>query len=189
MENIVWKDIIINGIISHYEVNNIGQIRNKTTGNILKPELDRYGYLKLNINVDNKKYTKTVHRLVAIAFIPNPENKPQVNHINGIKTDNRVENLEWATAKENTVHAYSNGLIHIKCGSEHHNSKYTDKQIHLVCKLLENKIPLKLISYISKMNRGHIINIKNGSIWTHISSKYDINYHKNTNINLLDIRN
>jgi hypothetical protein len=94
-----------------YEVSTLGRIRSlhkKRGGGILKP-FPRNGYLFICFCKDGqKRQNQAVHRVVATAFIHNPENKPQVNHINCNRTDNRLENLEWATASENNKHAYDN---------------------------------------------------------------------------------
>lgn len=87
-----------------YEVSNLGKIRNKNTKRILKQAI-RGGYSTLSLtNNSCKRVSLGAHRLVAIEFIPNPENKPQVNHINKNRSDNCVSNLEWTTAKENNIH-------------------------------------------------------------------------------------
>lgn len=83
------------------------------------------GYEQIDLRIDKTRKPTYIHRLVALMFIPNPENKPCVNHKNGIKTDNRVENLEWCTHKENQKHAYSTGLNKNLYGENARNVKLT----------------------------------------------------------------
>lgn len=94
----------------NYEVSSEGRVRNTKTGRILRPNLNEGGYQQVNLYLDRKPKLFRVHRLVASTFIPNPENKRTVNHINGDKTDNRVDNLEWASDSENVSHAFRAGL-------------------------------------------------------------------------------
>lgn len=85
-----------------YSVSDTGEVRNDKTGRTLKPLITGHGYYRVHLSPGKKRFP--IHRLVADAFIPKTEGKTQINHKNGIKTDNRVENLEWCTASENCLH-------------------------------------------------------------------------------------
>lgn len=99
-----WVDLDF--IPGTYEISNKGKVRNKVTGLILKTGIDRYGYEKINLSIKGKKYYTTIHRLVARAFLPAIPDKTQVNHKDGNKLNNHVDNLEWVNAKENVGHSY-----------------------------------------------------------------------------------
>lgn len=103
-----WRDI--EGYEGLYQVSDDGQVFSIRAKRARKIHVRKDGYLYVSLHKDGKVIEPGVHRLVAKAFVPNPENKREVNHINGIKTDNRVDNLEWMTPKENTAHAFYTGL-------------------------------------------------------------------------------
>ena len=140
----IWKGI--EGYEKSYQVSNLGRVKSLkghliTKAGVVKPRHERImnqtlknnGYKTIMLSVDNVQKRFYVHRLVAIAFIENAENKSEVNHINCIKTDNRVKNLEWNTSTENKNHAMNNNLI--PKGEKSYSSKLTEKNILAIRRL------------------------------------------------------
>lgn len=109
MQEEKWKNI---KEASNYEVSNLGNVRNKTTLKILKGRLSKSGYLQVSLKIDkiNKFSNRYIHRLVAQYWIENPENKKEVNHKDGNKINNNIDNLEWVTSSENQKHRHSIGI-------------------------------------------------------------------------------
>lgn len=101
-----WK--LIEGFDGIYSVSNYGDVKNNRTGRLMKQRKTEKGYLHINLTKNGKRKAMRINRLVAQVFIPNPENKPQVNHIDFNRENNCVNNLEWVTAQENTQYSVCN---------------------------------------------------------------------------------
>lgn len=125
----VWKSVV--GYEGIYEVSNMGRVKSLTRVIINKGRPCCLKEIILKTPVGNRGYpvvnlmgkSATVHRMVANAFLPNPDNKPEVNHLDGSKTNNRVENLEWNTGTENQIHSYATGLRISAKLSDRYNAK------------------------------------------------------------------
>ena len=168
----VWKPIMEGQCETGYMISNIGTVIGKR-GQLINTIEDN-GYERVSGYFNKRPYKISVHRAVAQAFIPNPENKPQVNHINGNKTFNWVGNLEWATAEENTIHAVNCNLMDFK-GTSHPENVYDIDTIKHVCKLLEDPSMSNVaISKITGVNRSIVYSIRYGISWSHISKEYNI---------------
>lgn len=125
----IWRDI--KDYEGLYQVSNLGRVKNLITGKILKQILQKTGYFSVILCKNGIKTLYLIHRLVAEAFIPNPENKPCIDHINRVRNDNRIENLHWVTHKENMNNPLTKqflsenkkGKYFGRYGSEHQYSK------------------------------------------------------------------
>jgi hypothetical protein len=123
-----------------YSISNFGNVKNNKTGKIIKPQLDDKGYYKVGLHKNGGRKKFKVHRLVGIAFIPNPKNKPQIDHIDNIKTNNNVNNLRWCTNSENNQNKgiTKNNTSGVK-GVDFHKGKWralinnNGKKYHLGC--------------------------------------------------------
>jgi len=175
----IWKNI---ENYEGYQISNLGNIKSlskkikckngfrTTKEKILKLKKSKQGYL--SIQLKNKGISFSVHRLVALAFIDNPENKPQVNHINGIKQDNRIDNLEWCTQSENQKHAYENKLqipsLHKRSNGENQGlSKLKNEDVIFILENYKKGMGIKF-SKLFNVSQTTILNIVNKKIWTHV---------------------
>lgn len=175
-----WETVIYNGQdVDNYEVSNIGTVMNLNSNKLLKIRKNEFGYSCVSIRMpDGKAKIAKVHRLVAMAFIPNPENKREVNHIIPVKDFNWVGNLEWASSAENKYHARRHGLYkdasYNRVGQDRPGTRYSDETVRKVCKLLEEgKQPteIALLLGVSKSLPGCI---KYTGKWSHIAKDYNI---------------
>jgi len=152
-----------------YSVSNYGRIRNDKTGRILKPGKNSCGYFLVVLCKNGIVKTHTIHRLVANAFIPNPENKFTVNHIDGCKTNNHADNLEWNTYSENIQHGYDTGLQKAIKGSKHVNSKLSENQVLEIRHLYTTgEYTYRELGKMFGVNYVHIGDIINRKKWKHI---------------------
>ena len=131
----------IKGFEESYEISDTGLVKSISSGKVLKLSVTPRGYLRTSLS-NGKVKNFFVHRLVAIAFVDNPHNKGFVNHKDCDKKNNHADNLEWVTPKENTHHAWQNGLMTntVKYGEDHPAAKLTDQQL---AEVRERKLPNK----------------------------------------------
>ena len=148
--------------INDYEITNKGEIINKRNNKIVKPEINSKGYLRVRIG--GKKYF--VHRLVAEKYLKNKDNKPQVNHKDGNKLNNCVENLEWVTNLENRKHAVKNGL-QIQ-GSKCPWAKLTEEQVLYIRN--NPNISSRTLSEMYNVSLGAIKDVRNFKSWKQLKS-------------------
>lgn len=169
-----WETIYINGIKTKYQISNFGEVRTKKKLKRKKNVINKYGYVQIQLCVNGKPVTVLVHRLVALAFVknPDPDKFNEVNHINGKKQDNYYGNLEWTDRSGNIKHAYDNAL-RTQNGEDNPHHKYTTKQIVKVCKMLQKGFSVKEISKKTKVSKRTIYHVKYREKWKHISKDYD----------------
>ena len=136
-------------------------------GRVLKQMISGRGYAYVILRKDNIAKHKFIHKEMAIAFIPNPENKPHVNHKDGNKLNNALGNLEWCTAKENTQHAIRTGLLKMN-GEDNPQNKYSKRIIIKMRKLNELGITKKVISNIFNIHPNYVSDIILKKRWKHI---------------------
>ena len=165
----VWRPITD---YEDYQISNFGRVKSFKQDKIIirKPKLNVQGYLRVDLCKGGKQKWFSVHRLVAEAFIPNPEGKPEVNHRFGNKIDNRVSELEWMTGRENKQHAYDTGLK--RSGSDHSRAKFTAEQVRYIREVC---IPGDKEYGISALARKFGVNVEN------ISRIYHRIRYKNVN--------
>lgn len=174
----IWKDAV--GWEGEYEVSNIGRVRSKSRyvkqnywreGKILITCISKLGYEQVPLRTKRMSKNTSIHRLVAQAFIPNPENKPEVNHLDNNRSNNKVENLEWVTKSENLQYSYKTkgrDNVNYMKGEQVKAAKLKEKDIIEIRKMYAENIKIKEISEIYKVGISAIHNIITRKRWKHI---------------------
>lgn len=172
MEN--WKPVAgfeMYQISDQARVRSLHDGRKFKAGHIMSPKLGKWGYFYVNL-YENGKFSKTlkIHRMVAVAFVPNPENKPDVNHKDGNKQNNLPANLEWVTESENVIHAFATGLHSgdRMRGEKNGYAKLTEENVREILRLRADGS--KSLAERFQVSRPHINLILSGKTWKHLHS-------------------
>jgi len=176
----IWKPVV--GYEGTYEVSNQGRVKSLARykkgkvgpcwheEKMMKTPLHHSGYVHCALRRNGKSTSFTIHRLVALAHIPNPDNKPQVNHKDSNRANNHVSNLEWCTMSENMLHGYMHGnkKAYPRYGEKNPACKLTEKQVKEIRELYKNGKLLSQIGAIYNMCEGSVYNITSRKSWKHI---------------------
>lgn len=171
-----WADI--SGYEGVYRVSSKGRVKSlprevdsglggikRLKGRMLKAQTNPFGYQQLELSKGGVRKTHTIHRLVAEAFLLNPENLPAVNHIDGVKANNRASNLEWCTYGHNMKEAFRLGLQPTKKGEGHHRAKLTKAG---VIDILKSDESIQILAERYRVSRAAIRDIRNRRRWAHV---------------------
>lgn len=181
----IWKDV--KGYEGHYQISSAGIVRSldrqvsqwnesakRVTSRLQKsiymsPFYDKDGYLKVQLTRNGERHKFFLHRLVALNFIPNPENKPEVNHKDGVKDNNNLPNLEWNTTSENQRHAIANKLYVTAKGEDSGQAKLKEVEVREIHDLwASGEVTQEYLSQKFGVRTGTISRIVNGIRWRHI---------------------
>jgi DNA-binding transcriptional regulator YiaG len=173
-----WK--FVKGFGKRYQVSNLGSLRSLTDKNnkLVEPHpiktylnkhkmVGRYEAYLYYPNSSNKRKNIKVHTLVAQAFVPNPEKKPEINHIDGNKLNNISTNLEWVTRRENRIHAVKMGLIPFIKGEDRNDSKLTDEKVRYIRKS-KGTISQKELAKMFNLSQATVWAAQNKVTWKHV---------------------
>lgn len=177
-----FRPIVIEGkSFDQYLISNRGRVFNKYTCKFIKPWLSTTGYYRVTLYKEGARFKFFIHRLIATAFVPIPKelilagytgDTLVVNHINGIKTCNDPDNLEWTTIQGNTIHAFVTGLADNSVGENSHLAKMTNAQAIQCCEMLSRGIPVSKIAAEIGVSASSVQHIKSGECWKVLASNY-----------------
>ena len=154
----------------NYAVSYCGKVFRISSEKEMSQYINNDGYLRLRVCHNNKPANAATHVMVAECWVPNPENKPVINHKNGNKSDPNADNLEWVTAADNQRHAVATGLK--QSGEDLYNSKLSDEEAHEICKLLTEGLTVSSLALRFNVKKDNIRKIKDGSCYFHVRKLY-----------------
>jgi len=171
-----WRPVV--GYEGWYDVSNLGRVRRAKpgprtyAGRKLKGSQNQYGYIRVSLCKDGRKVYRSIHQLVVMAFLgPYPDGK-QVNHIDGDKTNNRIDNLEYVTSSENSLHSFALGLQAPLRGEQNAQSKLTEDNVHEIRQLLGKESKAAIARHFD-VSRATIRQIAYGNNWAWLEEEND----------------